>query len=48
MKAENPKLSAALFKARLADEMELQQDYKKAFELYREAVGILIPLSGGK
>ena len=48
MKAENPKLSAALIKAKLADEMELLQDYKKAFELYKEAVAILIPLTDGK
>lgn len=47
MQAENPKLKAALVKARLADETETQEDYRKALELYKDAVAILIPLIDG-
>ena len=48
MKADNPKLQAALVKAGLADELEVRHDYKGALDLYKDAVGILIPLIEGK
>lgn len=48
MQAENPRLKAGLVKARLAEEMEARQDFKRSLELYKEAVAILIPLINGK
>lgn len=44
MQASNPKLKAALTKARLADQLETHGSYKKALQLYKDAVAILIPL----
>ena len=47
MQADNPKLKAAIVKARNAEEEEARQRYKVAFELYKDAVAILIPLING-
>ena len=47
MQAENPKVKAALTKARLAEEMDSCNNYQQALELYEGAVEILIPLIEG-
>lgn len=47
MQAENPKLKAALTKARLAEELDSNNDYQQALELYEDALAILISLIDG-
>lgn len=47
MEKDNPKLQAALSKARLADGLERQHNHDGALRLYKDAVDILIPLIEG-
>lgn len=48
MKKDNPKLRAALSKARLADDLEREHDHNGALKLYKDAVDILISLIEGR
>ena len=48
LEARDPQILAAINKAREADALEVQQDYQGAFELYKSAVSILLPLIDGK
>ena len=47
MQDENPRLKAVFVKARLADECESRHDYRKALDLYQDAVSILLTLIEG-
>lgn len=47
MKAKNTSIKAALAKAGLAEQEEIGKNYKRAFDLYKEAVEILMPIAEG-
>ena len=47
MKANNANIKAALAKASLAEQEEIGKNYKRAFDLYKEAVEILMPIAEG-
>ncbi len=47
MKANNPALKSALMKASKAEDEEGEKNYKRAFQLYKESVEILIPVAEG-
>lgn len=47
MKAENPYVKSALMKATMAEQEETSRNFKRAFDLYKEAVEMLIPIAEG-
>lgn len=47
MKIKYPNVKAALVKASMAEQEEAKKDYKRAFDLYKEAVEIMMPIAEG-
>jgi hypothetical protein len=47
MRAGNAKVNAALEKTSMAEQEETGKNYKRAFELYKEAVELLMPVAEG-
>ena len=47
MKMQYPSFKSALMKADMAEHEENSKNFKRAFELYEEAVELLIPVTEG-
>lgn len=47
MKSKYPCLKSALTKASMAEQEEINMKFKSAFDLYKEAVEVLIPIAEG-
>lgn len=47
LKTSNAKVKAALSKTNMAEQEESSKNYKHAFELYKEAVELLMPVAEG-
>ena len=47
MKFQNPYLKSAFMKADMAEQEEAHKNYKRAIDLYKEAVELLIPIAEG-
>lgn len=47
MKTENPYVKSAFRKADMAEQSEARKNFKCAFDLYKEAVELLIPVAEG-
>lgn len=47
MVSENSHVKLAIMKANLAEQEEAKKNFKRAFDLYKEAVEILMPIAEG-
>ena len=47
MKFQNPYLKSAFMKADMAEQEESRKNFKRAIDLYKEAVELLIPVAEG-